>query len=162
MTNLFLEVKIESMGLFGGSNKEEQVTVIAKLEQILTEIEKIKKDQRFLFERLESRINDSMDKQIQLSYYAINQLDGIFKEIMNLHNELRDLKDLMKDENSKVIVKLDDISTTDTRHFETLLKRIEKIESRFSTLLSVIADILEKELSIAREKVLEELSKTNE
>lgn len=129
------------MGLFGKKEKEPQ-----EYEKILTELQNIKKDFRLLFDKLDSKIDRKYNENIQYLRQMIEALEVISNSITQTSNEIKNLSELFKNSINDLRINLDSKSEVQVRLLNQILKK-------FTTLVKVVGDILEEEITVASGKI---------
>jgi phage-related protein len=137
------------MKFFGKKEKQQEY------EKILTELQNIKKDFRLLFDKLDSKIDEKHDEIIQYFSQMVETLETISSLIKGINNEIKNLSDSFRDSISDLKIDLDSKSEVQIRLLNQILKK-------FTTLVKVIGDILQEEITVASGRIKKALEEAPE
>ncbi len=138
--------------VFFGSKKEEDMK---KLEGqiLLNEFKNFKQDVRTLLDKLENKIE--VDKQEYLQYlgYLVTLAETMENSVADVLIRLEKLEKRIDELEKKLPSLVDALKSEFETSKKVELDSIKQLEKKYTLLIHIIGDLLERELRIAREKI---------
>ena len=145
--------------VFFGGKKEEKTKEKEELNKILTEIQNFKKDFRLLHDKVEQKVDRNRDDTIQYLYHVVSRIEGIEDQLASISNDIKKLTNMIEEKFKQTFSKIESVEDAVNITHEAQTKMIDQVLGRFTKLIEVVGDILQRELDIAKKKIEEELNK---